>query len=471
MNQKSKTIKNIIAVTLSNLTTIVSGVLIGFLLPKIFSIADYGFYKTFTLYTNYLGLISIGIIDGIVLEYGNYDYEQLDSYKFRGFFKWYLFVHVTACVLILCASIFFNDSDYTFIIIALAINAISVNVTGYYQQISQITQRFRELSIRKVLQSISNILLVLILFFVSIKYEVVNYKIYIIFYILICSLLTLWYFYTYRKITFGKGATLKETKSDVFHLIKIGFPLMFANLCSTLILTLDRQFVNILFPNNEYAVYAFAYNMLSLVTIVTSAISTVIYPILKRTTKETLVKNYSSLISIMHIFVFGALVVYFPLKVFITWFLPNYIGAINIFRIIFPGLAISSSITVIMHNYYKTLGKNNNYFKKSIVILIISAIANGIAYLIFKTTVSISIASIIVMIIWYLYVEHFFVKEYNYSRWRNLVYMILTIILFYLVTFIENPIISGLIYFVLYSLLTIVMHKNSLKTAKEILKK
>ena len=173
----------------------------------------------------------------------------------------------------------------------------------------------------------------------------------------------------------------------------------------------------------------------------------------------------------MHIFVFGSLVVYFPLKVFISWFLPNYIGAINIFRIIFPGLAISSSITVIMHNYYKTLGKNNYYFKKSIVILIISAIANGIAYLVFKTTVSISIASIIVMIIWYLYVEHFFVKEYNYSRWRNFGYMMLTIFLFYLVTFIENPIISSLIYFILYLLLTIVMHKSSLKTVKKIIKK
>lgn len=81
---------------------------------------------------------------------------------------------------------------------------------------------------------------------------------------------------------------MRDTLPEIVHLIQIGFPLLFANLCSTLILTLDRQFVNVLFDNATYAVYAFAYNMLSLVTVATSAISTVLYPTLKRVDLESI---------------------------------------------------------------------------------------------------------------------------------------------------------------------------------------
>ena len=63
-------IKNIIRVLLSNVATIISGIVIGFIIPKILSVRDYGMYKTFTLYMTYAGFFSLGIIDGIVLKFG-----------------------------------------------------------------------------------------------------------------------------------------------------------------------------------------------------------------------------------------------------------------------------------------------------------------------------------------------------------------------------------------------------------------
>ena len=124
-----------------------------------------------------------------------------------------------------------------------------------------------------------------------------------------------------------------------------------------------------------------------------------------------------------------------------------------------------------MHNYYKTLGDNYRYFIRSIVVLIISAIANLIAYLCFHTTISISIASIITMIIWYVYVEQYFVLNYKYDRRKNLGYLIVMMIAFYLVTIMENWIISLLLYLLVFSLITVVMQKNIIINAKKILKK
>ena len=56
---------------------------------------------------------------------------------------------------------------------------------------------------------------------------------------------------------------------------------------------------------------------------------------------------------------------------------------------------------------------------------------NGITGRLYKTTASISIASIITVMFWYLYAEYFFVRKYKVKWKRNLIY-ILTIMLLFL---------------------------------------
>ncbi len=457
------TLKNIITVAFSNCITIISGVIVGFLVPKMLSVTDYGLYKTFTLYATYLGFFSLGIIDGIVLDFGGKDYDQLQRTLFRNFFRWYLAIHICFLAVLLFAASIINNNDLKFIMITLGINMIAVNVSGYYQQISQITQRFKEYSFRKILQSVLNIFSTSLLFIIYLKGTSISYKPYILFLLFINVLLAAWYIYTYRDITFGNSFPLLETKTTIWHLIKIGFPLLFANLCSTLILTVDRQFVNLLFDTTTYALYAFAYNLLALVTVAMSAISTVLYPTLKRATPETIKDSFPTLLSAILFLTFAAISVYFPLGIFITWFLPKYADSLIIFRTIFPGIAMSSAITVIMHNYYKILGKNWEYFRKSIIILLLSVIANGCAYLLFKTTISISVVSVIVMLVWFLYTEQFFVKYYGYQRKKNFLFMIIMTCWFYLLSTISNYIIGFLAYTVIFCIVSFAFFKKLLK--------
>lgn len=434
MGDSRRILKNFVGVVTSNLTTIISGVLISFLVPKILSVADYGSYKTFTLYLSYIGFFSLGIIDGIVLKFGDKDYDQIDRFLFRSFFRWYFLIHVFFAIIICFVSILCLKEDNMVIGFLVAIDMIAVNVTGYFQQISQITQRFGEYSLRKILQSVFNILAVLLLYILFYYGNSINHIIYILMIIFINIGLTIWYICTYKDIVFGDQVRLGDSWGQVLQLIRIGFPLLFANLCSSLILTVDKQFVSLLFDVSEYAVYAFAYNMLSLVTVATSAIATVLYPTLKRTNIETLRDTYDVLISSLLTVVFMSLLLYFPLCPFVKWFLPQYTESLVIFRIIFPGLAISSSVTVVMHNYYKILDKNLLFFKRSIFVLALSCVANSIAYYFFHSTVAISLASIVTMVFWYIYIESEFVKENNYSRKKNLFFAIISMVGFYSIT-------------------------------------
>ena len=405
-----KAIRNILGVALSNISGILSGVLVGFLIPKVLSVEGYGLYKTFTLYVSYLGMFSLGIVDGVYLKYGAKDYEDLSRPLFRSYFKWFILVHFAFSLLVVVTALMIDDVNLRFILIMLGLNLIAVNVTGYFQHVSQITQRFKEYSLRKIIQSSINVCIVAVLYLYYIKKGLIGYQTYVIAIVAMNYALMCWYVVTYRELVFGEAIELRKTKSEIINLIMIGFPLLFANLCSTLLLTIDRQFVNILFSTEQYAVYAFAYNMLSLVTVATSAVSTVLYPLLKRKNKDESNELYPMLSTIVLMLVYFIIGAYFPLRLFINWFLPKYTASLSIFRIILPGIAISSVITVIMHNYYKVMNKNLLYFRKSLVVLILSAVANYAAYKLFGTMESISVASIVTMFFWYLFLRF---RSYN----------------------------------------------------------
>ncbi|MBR6071678.1 MAG: hypothetical protein IKP77_02450 [Acholeplasmatales bacterium] len=454
-----KTIKDIIKVSISNIIKLLSGVLVGFVLPRLIGITDYGYYKTFTLYASYVGLFAFGIIDGIYLKYGGLDYKELSKSDFRFYTRILALLHLVIAISGIGISLLFLSGEYKFIFVSISCYLIFSNMTGYYQQVSQITGRFNELSTRNIIQSIFVSLSVIVIWLVNkLNGFVITYNIYLFIYVSIFAVLTLWYIITYKDITFGSDKETHDKAKKIFNLIKIGFPLLIANLCSTLILSMDRQFVNILWPvdetNNTYSIYAFAYNMLSLVTTATAAISTVLYPSLKRTSQETLKSNYSKLLAIIISLISCALVVYYPLCWFVDWFLPKYHDSLMIFRIIFPGLITSSAITIIMHNYYKVFGESFRFFIITIIVLLISFVANLIAYLIFKSVSAISIASIITMLIWYIISEFYFIRHYNVNWIKNFVFMIVMMGSFYVITFISNYYIGFTMHFI--SIITLV---------------
>ena len=467
MNYK-KTLSSILQVTGSNIATILAGLIIAFVLPKIITVEGFGYYKTFTLYVTYLGLFSLGIVDGIVLDYGGYNYDELDRPLFRCYYKWYVLITVFFSLIIVLLAFLFDDWNLRFIIISLALNLIAVNISGFFQNISQITQRYKEYSWRRILQSIFNVVVIIAMYLFYLSNGLDDYKAYVISLVVVNLCLTIWYVYTYRDIVFGNSNPLLAESHTVLHLIKIGFPLLFANLSSTLLLTLDRQFVNILFDTKSYAIYAFSYSMLSLVTVATSAISTVLYPTLKRSSLEYMQNHFSSFISIISCFVFFLLVLYYPLKWFITWYLPNYIDSLIIFRIIFPGLGISSVVTVIMHNYYKVLGKNMIFFKRSIVTILLALVLNILFYYFFKTTIAISVASIITLFFWYIYSEWYFRNMYSYKGNKNLIYIILMVGSFYVSTSISKDILGISLYFVFYMVVTLIFFKSILFNIKSL---
>lgn len=459
-----RTLKDVAKVVVSNFISLGTGIFVAFFLPKTTSVTDFGYYKTFTLYTTYVGLLHLGFCDGIYLKYGGMDLSDLDPKDFRLYFKVLSAMEFFFSLIIISFTAYFIPSDLKFIFYSVALYSFFHIYGSYFQLISQATRRFHEFSLRTIIYSAIRFVVVFSLWLYS-KHisSPISYKVYVLFLIVLEFLMAIWYVHTYRIISIGNCTSLHSRKYDIIALFKSGFPLLITNLTSTLLLNLDRQFVNILFSKDIYAIYAFAYSLLSLITIMTSAVATVLFPELKRISKEKLQETYSSLISGILIAVYFALAAYFPLTWFISWFLPKYVDSLIIFRVIFPGLAISSSITICMYNYYKVLGKTSAFLRICLLILLISGVANYLAFFFFGTPVSISIASIICMILWYIISERYFIKLYHIRYLHNILYIIVMTGTFYFITSINNNIVGLLCYLVFVLLFTLLFHGSLLK--------
>lgn len=101
------TLINILKVSISNIVIMLSGILVGLLLPKILGVTDYGYYRTFTLYTSYVGLFHFGFSDGIYLKYGGKRYDELNKEQFRFYSHFIIGLEFLISLMIFIVSIFF----------------------------------------------------------------------------------------------------------------------------------------------------------------------------------------------------------------------------------------------------------------------------------------------------------------------------------------------------------------------------
>jgi O-antigen/teichoic acid export membrane protein len=249
--------RNLFVVVFGRIVSLLSGVAVGFILPKILSITDYGFYKVFTLYAVYTSLLHFGFVDGILLKLSGKEYRELDTQRMRMLTRFFVFLELFISIAVLCVGGIVASGEYLFIVIMLANNMVFVNITTYYQFVSQAVQRFGEYSAKNIVVSIVKVLFVLaLLAFDACNVAEISYKIYLVGLNIIDFLIMLWYVAIYRDITFGKCESFINVKQEITSIFKSGILLTLAYQVSHLILALDRQFVNLLFSTEEFAIYS-----------------------------------------------------------------------------------------------------------------------------------------------------------------------------------------------------------------------
>ena len=209
-----------------------------------------------------------------------------------------------------------------------------------------------------------------------------------------------------------------------------------------------------------------------MISTMVSSIAIVMFPMLKKSGKEELQKNYSTILSGVCAIIGGALVLYYPLVAFIGWFLPEYTASVAYLKIILPCILYTGSISVVMFTFVKVLNENFRFFRNSLLILGLGFLLNCVAQWAFHSPKAISYASLVTMAVWFILEGHHLKKLVNLSYMKEFFYVLAVTLGFLgIVQFVPQMLLGMGCYLVFFLAITLSFYPKLPKQALSFLQK
>lgn len=393
--------KNVSIVFVNNVITLLKGLLVSFMLPKILSMPEYSEYKIFALYISYVGLFHFGLVDGICVRLAGKTVEEIGESRIRMYTRLLLILEVIISAALVVIAGFLVSSSYYWIVFFVALYTVIHNMHMYILSVMQITMQFKKYTYVGVMNNVVQLFVVLILWMFS-KFEMATGNSYIALFIFGEAVTLAYSMIQIPNLFFGGTEKIRENYREIRDMLAAGIPLLAAGIVATLILNIGRQFVSALYSKEDYAIYAFTYSITQLITTLISALSIVLYPSLKKSDEDTMRDSYGVLTMGIAVMVFGVFVFSPVLDVFIKWFLPQYEHSLVILDCIFPSMVTISILQIVIVNYYKALEKTTWYLCVSIGALLVSFLLNVLGHRMWGQMEAIALVSVVTCFLWYI---------------------------------------------------------------------
>ncbi len=439
-----KKYRSVSYVFIANIISLGVGAVLSFLIPYILDIDNYGYYKQFTLYLSYIGLMHFGFNDGIYLEYGGYDYENLDKLKFRMYFRYLFYQQILVFLIFMVFILMFSrDINSIFIYLFVCLNMVLLNFVKFFSFICQITRDYLFYSIEVVIEKTGLIIPIVLMFLFSIKvfqYVVISQTLVNLLVCVIC-------FLKYKELIYGNKERIGL--SEIKKILTLGFSLMLGNFIIILIFNIDRFMIDMLLPIKDFSIYSLAVQLLSVILVFSTSISMLVYPYLKRRNIGTYKEQYDKLTEIFLVLTVIALGLFFPIKYLIALWLPHYHDSIKIFMVLLPSVILRGEIDVVFNNLFKSLKKQQVYLIISLIILLLSIFLNILFYRIKPSVLSFSYATTIAVICWYILSDVYLMRYFKTYHLKKYIIIIIFLNIYIFTTNYSNLLIGFVIYFIL----------------------
>lgn len=448
--KENSLIKNIIRVLSANFWVAVIGFIGSFIFPRILTIDAYALYHTFTLYLGYITIVHLGFPSGMVINYAGKDYDTIDRRQYRS--EMLLLIGILSFFTVAFFAIATISQNKMIAYIALA--TIPTGITGSYKSLLQAWNRF------KLFSRISTILATAVPV-IALAYYLATKKlpgdVYILIYLIVYWLVTLVVLVeVYKKINGVKANKLLSKEN--LKTEKIGLAMVVGNYINTLFVSADKQFVKWFFGNQEFAYYSFGMSMQSLMTVFIVSLAQPLFPAMAQGKFKD--EEYNSIKDLL--IVFGSLsgCAYFAVSIIVKLFIQKYtrsLDVVGVYFVVFPAMAVINCLYI---NLYKIKGIMKTYIQTLFGILILSIVLNTISVFVLGEFTCVAIATTITYYIWFL----IGFKQFKFLRitMRDIIYLSVYIIGFFVITKAFNDYVGFLIYFVFIMALALGCYKKEL---------
>lgn len=436
---RDRTASNIVLVVLSNLIVGIAGIASGFLVPKALGVYEYGYYKTFALYSSYVTCLLFGITNGILIFYAGSPKSKLPVERIR-FISRSIIIFLSLIVLIstlIAAFLFKTNRENAIVIFAIGIYCLSFNLLNYFTIIAQSVLEFKKVILQNLFSSffsLASSLLVYIFYKKTSGY--ISFVWYLSSVILSSVLLAIWMAVSYKELIFGKVCPFREGLSEITRLTKVGFVLMAADFASLILLHVDTQIANMFFDVTTFSIYSFAHSIVFLVINVIAGASVVLYPSLKSLKPDEAIGNFKKIIFVISALSSLLLPSFFIISAIVNGFLPDYTSSLSLLAILFPAIIPLAFVKICFFNYLQLCKKVYHCLVINISSLFISVLFTLLTYLVLKNPQFIAVSWVLSVIVYYSAYLFFMHRFFKVGVLRDILFVALEISIFYLLYFV-----------------------------------
>lgn len=214
-----------------------------------------------------------------------------------------------------------------------------------------------------------------------------------------------------KKLVAGEHRGTSFSLNELVNNIKGGILLTVGNLSSVVLTSMDRWFVKALMTTLAFAQYSFAVSMENFMNVAVTPVTTTLYNYFCKATDKSQIRKTRN-----YVMFFAAAIVScaFPARFILEIYLTKYIDSAKVMFLLFAAQIFYIVIKSVYVNLYKAQKKQNIYFIKLTLIIVVGFVFNIVCYGIYKVKESFAVGTLLSAICWYfLCLPDFKWMEYN----------------------------------------------------------
>lgn len=456
-NKALSFLKNFSYTISSNLINMIVSVLVVFIVPKLLGVDEYGYWQLFLFYSSYVPFLLFGWTDGIYLRYGGWEYDELDKKLFFSQFIQLLFVQIIIGICIcLFSDLFILHSHKLFVFKMIALFLIIVNIRYLFIHILQGTNRFK--SYAKIIMIDRLFYMILITLFLILGLR--EFELLIISDIIGKFISLLYAIYKCSDIVIQKISNFYFCFKESLININVGIKLMLANTVSMLIIGIIRFGIEQSWDIVTFGKISLTLNISNFLMIFINSVGLILFPILRRTSVEKLPTIYNSFRTLLMVIILGFLILYFPINIILSAWLPGYTDSLKYMSLLFPMVIYEGKMSLLINTYLKTLRKEQYMLGINLFTLFISIFVSFITIILFQNLEFVIGSIVIILAIKSVLAEVFLSKQIGVTVSKDIIYELILTFIFIFSTWFLSAWLSILIYIMSYLFYLFIKHKD-----------
>lgn len=441
MNKK-KFLKNIGASVFVQIISLLTSFVVSLIVPKCIDILDYSHWQTYVLYSSYVSIFHFGLIDGFVLKYSKYNYEELDHEEVRSQLQVLLaFLTTLSIVTVIFATLFFHGT-IKILVCLIAVSIVVKNHYFYSGTIFQITYRIDKYSKITVFQRGVYLIGVAFLLLAGAK-AFYWFCIADIVGDILSGALAIKY---NKELTIGKIKSLKTTLKHMRENIKCGIVLLLANYSTALIIGAAKIIGQFKWGDIVFGKISFGFSLTNLFLTFVTAISIVLFPSLKRVDEKELPQMYSKIRMLSTSIMFLGLTFYHPVALIVNLWLPEYSESVKYMLYLLPMIVFCSRTNLLTNNYLKIFMREKQMFIINFSFALIAIGAYSLFAFVFDNLVAILISVVVVEMLKFFVSETVVCTHLKRKNLMNVLFEMLMISFFYVIMLSMKPLLATIVY-------------------------